>query len=174
MRAGTRSGAGVAASRLVRCSSFREQRAFVSSDGSVLTNVSYMIMNNTTNVCAAHIQGDAAPLTSKEAADERSRRKKAEGAIERHHVFVAYATLEKSASILGKLCRWRLARYVAKQGVNLLFKVGNSSLKLAHVLYPQVWLGKSKRDWASSNSSTNAQEHAPSPAGASDETGGEP
>jgi hypothetical protein len=117
--------------------------------------MSYMIMNNITNVSPPSIQVEETPLTPEEAAWDRAYRKKTVGAVERHSIFVPHAKLEKSSIILGKLCRWRLPRYVSLKILHLLFKVGNSSLKCGHILYPQVMYGKSRREMDSSISSTN-------------------
>ena len=92
------------------------------------------------------VQVDGAPVTSVMGADAVARRKKAEGTIDCHLVFVPWATLEKSAPILGKLCRWRLTRYVALKVLNLLLKACNSGLVCFHVLYPFVKYGKSRRE----------------------------
>jgi hypothetical protein len=122
-----------------------------------------MIKNNTTKVGSSDIQSDSAPPAPEKSSRDWSCGIAATGAVETHIIFIPYATLEKSALVWGKFCRWGPARYLAIKLLHLLFKGGHSLLKWGHSLYPQVMFGRSRRDWVFSISSTNVNVDASPP-----------
>ena len=97
-----------------------------------------MIMNNNTQFSDSNVHYDTTPLTPVKPLAHGPCWEDAEGAVHRFNIFVRHSLLEKSTTILGKACRWRIARYTAKKVLDGLLQVCYAGLRVYHVAYPQV------------------------------------
>ena len=95
-------------------------------------------MNNNTQFSDSNVHYDTTPLTPVKPLAHGPCWEDAEGAVHRFNIFVRHSLLEKSTTILGKACRWRIARYTAKKVLDGLLQVCYAGLRVYHVAYPQV------------------------------------